>query len=229
MSKLLEISGLNKGFKSGEQRLEILVDLSLTVEEGEMIAVTGVSGSGKSTLLHLIGGMDRPDQGSIRTLGREIFGLSPLELSAFRNKTIGFVFQFHHLLPEFTALENVMMPLLVRGDASPDATRSAWRLLEDVGLEKRGSHRPGELSGGEQQRIALARALIGKPRLLLADEPTGNLDPQTGASIGHLFQTLHSKHRLTSIIVTHNERLARTCSRIYRLEKGRLIGDQPVI
>jgi lipoprotein-releasing system ATP-binding protein len=225
MSKLLEICGLGKSYKSGDQRLEILVDLWLALEEGEMIAITGVSGSGKSTLLHLIGGMDRPDRGSVMALGREIFGLSPLELSAFRNKTIGFVFQFHHLLPEFTALENIMMPLLVRGDAPRNAAQTARALLEDVGLEKRGSHRPGELSGGEQQRVALARALIGKPRLLLADEPTGNLDPKTGETIGRLIHTLHSKHRLTSIIVTHNERLAYTCARIYRLEKGQLIHD----
>jgi lipoprotein-releasing system ATP-binding protein len=225
MSELLEICGLSKGYKSGDQRLEILVDLSLSMQEGEMIAVTGVSGSGKSTLLHLIGGMDRPDRGSVKVLGREIFNLSPMELSAFRNKTVGFVFQFHHLLPEFTALENVMMPLLVRGEAPADAARSAEALLKDAGLEKRFSHRPGELSGGEQQRVALARALIGKPRLLLADEPTGNLDPKTGEAIGCLFRELHSKHRLTSIVVTHNERLAHLCGRIYQLEKGQLIYD----
>ena len=223
MSELLAISKLSKSYKSGDQRLDVLVDLSLSLQEGEMIAVTGASGSGKSTLLHLIGGMDRPDRGSVKVLDREIFNLNPMELSAFRNKTIGFVFQFHHLLPEFTALENVMMPMLLRGEAPPDAARAAEALLEDVGLEKRSHHRPGELSGGEQQRVALARALIGKPRLLLADEPTGNLDPKTGDAIGHLFQELHSKHRLTSIVVTHNERLARLCARIYRLEKGQLI------
>jgi lipoprotein-releasing system ATP-binding protein len=225
MSKLLEICGLSKSYKSGDQQLEILSGLSLSLEEEEMIAITGVSGSGKSTLLHLIGGMDRPDRGSIKVLGREILELSPLELSSFRNKTIGFVFQSHHLLPEFTALENVMMPLLVRGDAPNEAAKTANALLEDVGLEKRGHHRPGELSGGEQQRIALARALAGKPRLLLADEPTGNLDPATGETISHLIKTLHSKRRLTSIVVTHNERLAHTCTRIYRLEKGSLVVD----
>ena len=225
MSKLLEICGLSKSYKSGEQQLEILSNLSLSLEEEEMIAITGVSGSGKSTLLHLIGGMDRPDRGSIKVLGREILELSPLELSSFRNKTIGFVFQSHHLLPEFTALENVMMPLLVRGDAPHEAAKTANILLEDVGLENRGHHRPGELSGGEQQRIALARALAGKPRLLLADEPTGNLDPATGETIGRLIKMLHSKRRLTSIIVTHNERLAHKCTRIYRLEEGRLIVD----
>jgi lipoprotein-releasing system ATP-binding protein len=222
MSKLLEISELHKSYKSGDQQLEVLADLSLELEEQAMIAITGVSGSGKSTLLHLIGGMDQPDRGSIKVLGREIFHLKPVELSAFRNKTIGFVFQFHHLLPEFTALENVMMPLLVRGDSPHEAAQTAHVLLQDVKLEKRSHHRPGELSGGEQQRVALARALIGKPRLLLADEPTGNLDPKTGEIVSSLFRELHSKHRLTSIIVTHNERLAHTCSQIYRLEKGQL-------
>jgi lipoprotein-releasing system ATP-binding protein len=225
MSELLEICGLSKSYKSGEQQLEVLSGLSLSIEEEEMIAITGVSGSGKSTLLHLIGGMDRPDRGSIKVLGREILELSPLELSSFRNKTIGFVFQSHHLLPEFTALENVMMPLLVRGDAPKGAAKIAYSLLEDVGLGKRGHHRPGELSGGEQQRIALARALAGKPCLLLADEPTGNLDPATGETIGQLIKTLHSKRRLTSIIVTHNERLARHCTRIYRLKNGQLIDN----
>jgi lipoprotein-releasing system ATP-binding protein len=228
MSKVLEISRLRKGYQSGDQRLEILVDLSMTVEAGEMVGITGVSGSGKSTLLHLIGGMDRPDSGSIRILDRDLSKHTALELSGFRNKTIGFVFQFHHLLPEFTALENVMMPLLLRGISPQAAIEPAQALLKDVGLNERGHHRPGELSGGEQQRVALARALIGKPRLLLADEPTGNLDPQTGHAIGELFRTLHAKHNLTSIIVTHNERLAAICSRIYRLENGALAEIKPV-
>jgi lipoprotein-releasing system ATP-binding protein len=144
-------------------------------------------------------------------------------LSGFRNEVIGFVFQFHHLLPEFTALENIMMPLLIRGASRPDAIKPAEILLQDVGLDGRGLHRPGELSGGEQQRVALARALIGKPRLLLADEPTGNVDTQTGEVIGALFRELHTKHGLTSIIVTHNERLAGLCSKTFRLEKGILI------
>ncbi len=222
MSRLLEVRDLHKGYVSGDQHLEVLDGLSLAVDAGEMIGITGVSGSGKSTLLHLIGGMDRPDRGSIRILDRELSNLDPSELSVFRNKTIGFVFQFHHLLPEFTALENVMMPLLLRGMTPQEAAESAQILLQDVGLEKRGHHRPGELSGGEQQRVALARALIGKPLLLLADEPTGNVDPHTGQAIAALFQTLHAKHGLTSIIVTHNERLATICSRVYRLENGKL-------
>ena len=225
MSKILDVRDLCKGYDSGDQRLEILIGLSFKVEEGEMIGITGVSGSGKSTLLHLLGGMDRPDRGSIRVLDREIIDLSPFELSGFRNQTIGFVFQFHHLLPEFTALENVMMPLLIGGAHLPQAHKPAEALLKEVGLEKRMHHRPGELSGGEQQRVALARALVGRPRLLLADEPTGNVDPQTGEVIGALFRELHARHRLTSIIVTHNEKLARICSRTFRLEKGQLIDD----
>jgi lipoprotein-releasing system ATP-binding protein len=225
MSRLLEVRELYKGYDSGDQRLEILSSLSLSLNEGEMAGITGVSGSGKSTLLHLIGGMDRPDRGSIRILDRELSGLTPSELSDFRNRTIGFVFQFHHLLPEFSALENVMMPLLLRGASTQEAAESAETLLHEVGLEKRSHHRPGELSGGEQQRVALARALIGKPRLLLADEPTGNVDPHTGEAIGALFLKVHEKRGLSSIIVTHNERLARICSRVYRLENGVLTDD----
>jgi len=222
MSRLLEVRGLCKSFMSGDQRLDVLTGLSLDLTEGEMVAVTGASGSGKSTLLHLIGGMERPDQGSIRIGDLELAQLSFLELSRFRNQTIGFVFQFHHLLPEFTALENVMMPLLLRGVSREEAQASGRQLLKDVGIEARAHHRPGELSGGEQQRVALARALAGKPRLLLADEPTGNLDARTGGSIGSLIRELHERHSLSSILVTHNEKLARLCSHIYRLENGRL-------
>jgi lipoprotein-releasing system ATP-binding protein len=190
-----------------------------------MVGITGVSGSGKSTLLHLIGGMDKADSGSVRILDKDLFSLPPAGLSDFRNKTIGFVFQFHHLLPEFTALENIMMPLLIRGVSRMEAAASARELLIEVGLERRGHHRPGELSGGEQQRVALARALIGHPRLLLADEPTGNVDPHTGEAIGALFRSLHDKHGLASIIVTHNMQLARICSRVYQLVNGKLVDD----
>ena len=210
MSRILEVNGLHKSYASGDQRLEI---------------ITGVSGSGKSTLLHLIGGMDKPERGSIRILDREITRLDPEELSKFRNKTIGFVFQFHHLLPEFTALENVMMPLLLRGISPQVAAKSAGTLLEEVDLGKRSHHRPGELSGGEQQRVAVARALIGGPSLLLADEPTGNLDPHTGQAIAELLKAMHHSHGLTSIIVTHNPNLARICSRAYRLENGILYNE----
>ena len=225
MSRLLEVHDLHKSYLSGNQQLEILTGLSLAVDTGEMIGITGVSGSGKSTLLHLIGGMDRPDRGSIRILDSEITKLNLPELSQFRNKAIGFVFQFHHLLPEFTALENVMMPLLLRGVAPPEAAKPAEALLEEVNLKERGHHRPGELSGGEQQRVALARALIGKPNLLLADEPTGNVDPHTGQAIAELLKAMHHNHGLTSIIVTHNERLAQICSHAYHLENGKLNGE----
>jgi lipoprotein-releasing system ATP-binding protein len=223
MNSLIEVNDLCKGYRSGAQRLEILTGLCLTIDKGEMIAITGVSGSGKSTLLHLLGGMDRPDRGSIKISGREISNLDPLELSIFRNRTIGFVFQSHHLLPEFTALENVMMPLLLRDKAGHETVEAGKKMLADVGLEQRSHHRPGELSGGEQQRVALARAMAGNPLLLLADEPTGNLDPKTGQGIAELFHTLHCSHALTSILVTHNEKLAQTCSRIYHLENGKLI------
>jgi lipoprotein-releasing system ATP-binding protein len=222
MNSFLAVRNLHKGYRSGTERLEVLVDLSLDLNVGEMAAVTGASGSGKSTLLHLIGGMERSDSGSIRILGEELSNLNPLAISRFRNKTAGFVFQFHHLLPEFTALENVMMPLLLRGETPETARVSARELLVEVGLKDRARHRPGQLSGGEQQRVAIARALSGKPKLLLADEPTGDLDPHTGEMVGALISELHAKHELTSLIVTHNEKLANICTRIYRLENGRL-------
>ncbi len=222
MNDLLVVQGLRKSFASGEERLEVLRGLDLAMARGEMAAITGASGSGKSTLLHLIGGMDHPDGGSILCEGKEITGLGRSELSDFRNRTVGFVFQFHHLLPEFSALENVMMPLLLRGAPADQTKVEALRALDDVRLKDRASHRPGELSGGEQQRVALARALVGRPKILLADEPTGNLDPHTGERVADLLRHLHGTHGLTSILVTHNERLAQICSRIYRLEDGKL-------
>ncbi len=222
MSNLLEVCGVFKSFLSGNERLEVLSDLGFSLAQGEMAAITGASGSGKSTLLYLLGGMDQPDRGSILFEGREITGLNRSELSDFRNRTLGFVFQFHHLLPEFTALENVMMPLLLRGMEAAGAQREALAILDGVRLKDRSSHRPGALSGGEQQRVALARALVGKPRILLADEPTGNLDPHTGEGVAELIRSLHAAHGLTSIIVTHNERLACRCSHVFRLEEGKL-------
>jgi lipoprotein-releasing system ATP-binding protein len=222
MSNLLEVRGLCKSYRSGSERIEVLADLSFDLHEGEMLAVTGVSGSGKSTLLHLLGGMDRPDRGSILIQGTETGTLGPQELSGFRNRTVGFVFQFHHLLPEFTALENVMMPLLLRGMPPASARERAQAALTDVRMGERIHHRPGELSGGEQQRVAIARALVGQPKLLLADEPTGNLDLHTGGAIGDLLRVLHQRHGLTSVIVTHNEKLAEICSRRSRLENGKL-------
>ncbi len=222
MSDLLSVRGLHKNYRSGTERIEVLVDLSLDLQDGEMMAITGVSGSGKSTLLHLVGGMDRPDQGSIFIGGTDITTLGLQELSNFRNHTIGFVFQSHHLLPEFSAIENVMMPLLLRGETRMRAEEYARTILVDVQMDHRAHHRPGELSGGEQQRVAIARALVGKPRLLLADEPTGDLDPHTGTAIGNLFLQLHKQHGLTSLVVTHNEKLAAICTRSCRLEDGRL-------
>ena len=223
MSELLAVRNLYKGYRSGDQRLQVLSDLSLEVAEGEIVAVTGVSGSGKSTLLHLVGGMERPDAGSIRIKDTELWELNAPRLSMFRNQMIGFVFQFHHLLPEFTALENVLMPLLLRGKPKAEVINAGLKMLGEVGLEDRAHHRPGELSGGEQQRVALARALIGEPRLLLADEPTGNLDPHTGEGVSRLFRSMQAKYNLTSILVTHNEKLAQTCSRTYVLENGKLV------
>ena len=216
---------LAKRYRSGDGDLVVFDGLSLEVTRGEKLAIVGESGAGKSSLLHLLGGLDRPSSGAIWLGARNITTLGDSELADLRNRSIGFVWQIHYLLPEFTALENVMMPLLIRGASMPDASAPAKALLSEVGLEKRSHHRPGELSGGEQQRVALARALIGKPRLLLADEPTGNVDPHTGEAIGELFRSLHDKHGLASIIVTHNNRLARICSRVYRLDNGVLIDD----
>ncbi len=219
---LLSVRSLHKSYLSGCERLLILRGLDLTVERGQMIAVTGASGSGKSTLLHLVGGMDYPDRGEVRYQGINIFGFNRQELARFRNATIGFVFQFHHLLPEFTALENVMFPLLIRSISRQEARRPAEELLARVGLGDRLGHRPGELSGGEQQRVAIARALVGNPKVLLADEPTGNLDTHTAEAIFNLLLGLHREVGLTSVIVTHNERLALLCDRSYRLEEGKL-------
>jgi lipoprotein-releasing system ATP-binding protein len=223
MNELLDVREVSKSYLSGSQTLRVLRELSFQVARGDMIAITGVSGSGKSTLLHLLGGMDRPDHGSIRVDGVALEQLTRARLGEFRNRTIGFVFQFHHLLPEFTALENVLMPLLIRREPRDGAREAALGALGDVGMLERASHRPGELSGGEQQRVALARALVGRPRLLLADEPTGNLDPHTGETIVRLFTSLNESHGLTSVLVTHNPDLARRCSRVYRLVEGCLM------
>jgi lipoprotein-releasing system ATP-binding protein len=213
---------LTKRYKSGDNQLTIFENLNLSVEAGERVALVGESGAGKSTLLHLLGGLDRPTRGQIFFGGREITGLGEPDMASFRNREIGFVWQTHYLLPEFTAEENVMMPLLVRGVSRAMAASPANARLDEVGLKARAHHRAGELSGGEQQRVVLARALVGNPGVLLADEPTGNLDYRTGDMIGDLFDELHRTHGLTSVFVTHNVEFAKRCDRILKLEQGSL-------
>jgi len=214
---------LSKVYRSGDANLVVFEHLDLDVYRGEMLALVGESGAGKSTLLHLLGGLDRPSEGTIYYEGREISGLSDSERADFRNRDIGFVWQIHYLLPEFSALENVMMPLLIRGWAHECAASESRARLDEVGLGARAWHRAGELSGGEQQRVVLARALVGDPSILLADEPTGNLDFRTGEMIFQLLSSLHESHRLTSVLVTHNLAFARRCHRVLNLEKGGLV------
>jgi lipoprotein-releasing system ATP-binding protein len=218
---------LSKVYKSGNTDLVIFSELHMDVERNEMVALVGESGAGKSTLLHLLGGLDRPSNGAIYYDGKEISALADSERADFRNREIGFVWQSHNLLAEFTALENVMMPLLIRGESYSSAVLDSLARLEEVGLGGRASHRAGELSGGEQQRVALARALVGKPSVVLADEPTGNLDFRTGEMVFDLLKGLHESHRLTSILVTHNLSFARRCDRAMSLEKGGLVLGTP--
>jgi len=213
---------LAKIYRSGDSRLVVFSGVSLDVERGEMLALVGESGAGKSTLLHLLGCLDRPSEGTIYYGSTAISGLSETAQADFRNREIGFVWQVHYLLPEFTALENVMMPLLIRGAGLEQAAPEAMKRLDEVGLSKRTEHRAGELSGGEQQRVVLARALVGRPSVLLADEPTGNLDFRTGEMIFDLLAGLHKTHQLTSVLVTHNLSFARRCDRVLSLEKGGL-------
>jgi lipoprotein-releasing system ATP-binding protein len=222
---------LTKKYRSGDSDLVVFEGLSLDVERGEMLALVGESGAGKSTLLHLLGGLDSPSGGAIYYGSTEISGLTHAEQSDFRNREIGFVWQIHYLLPEFSALENVMMPLLIRGLPHAEAASESLARLDEVGLHARASHRAGELSGGEQQRVVLARALVGKPSVLLADEPTGNLDFRTGQMIFELLAGLHRSHQLTSVFVTHNWEFARCCDRVLSLDKGGLapglVPDKP--
>ncbi len=226
MSLLLEVRGLSKVFDHHGQQIQVLSGIDLDLQAGEQIAVVGSSGAGKSTLLHLLGTLDTPSSGSVRFDGKDVLALRSRALAAFRNRTIGFMFQFHHLLPEFTALENVMMPSLIRRVAKAKARKEAQEWLDQVGLAERMSHRPGELSGGEQQRVALARALSGRPRLLLADEPTGNLDGKTSDGIHALFQRINSEHGTAMLIVTHNLELARRLPRVMRMTEGGLLEDE---
>jgi lipoprotein-releasing system ATP-binding protein len=219
----LEAHGVTKSYTVGATPLTVLRDLDLAVEAGEMVAVVGASGVGKSTLLHVLGGLDAVDSGSIAIAGIDLTTLADGERVAFRNRQVGFVFQFHHLLPEFSAVENAEMPMRIARMAAADARARADELLRRVGLGERLTHRPGMLSGGEQQRVAVARALIMRPSVLLADEPTGDLDEQTADSLHALLREMHAAYGLTSIIATHNPRLAAACDRILRLESGHLV------
>ena len=219
---LIVARGVRKGYRTAAGYVPVLDGLDLEVARGEMLAVVGASGVGKSTLLHVLGTLDRPEAGTVTVGGEDVFRLGEDRLRAFRNRTLGFVFQFHHLLPEFTALENVMMPMLVARRPAAEARRHAEALLAEMGLGDRGHHRPGALSGGEQQRVAVARALIQSPPALLADEPSGNLDQDTGDRLHVLLRRLNHEKGITLVVVTHNERLAAASDRVLRLENGRL-------
>ena len=222
----LEVIGLQKSYPLARGRtLDVLRGLELNVEAGTMVAVTGASGVGKTTLMQVIGGLDRIDGGSIRIADTEVSGLVGDDLVRFRHRHVGFVFQFHHLLPEFDALENVEMPLRIARVGAREARDRARQLLEQVGLADRLTHRPAMLSGGEQQRVAVARALVMRPALLLADEPTGDLDAPTGEALHQLLREMHERHGLTSLIATHNSRLAASCDRVLRLTQGRLVAQ----
>jgi lipoprotein-releasing system ATP-binding protein len=223
MNELVRARDLQKHFHRGGETLHILKGVSLTVSAGEFVAVIGPSGAGKSTLLHLLGALDRPTGGELYHGDRALWTLSDGELAAFRNRTVGFVFQFHHLLPEFTALENAMMPALIAGRPRAEAVEAARGLLHQVGLGERLKHRPGELSGGEQQRVAVARALVTSPRIVLADEPTGNLDRKTGEEVFALLRLFNREQGIALVLVTHNEALSRQADRVLRLEDGRLV------
>jgi lipoprotein-releasing system ATP-binding protein len=218
----LRAERLKKVFRSGASELVLFDNLSFEVGQGEMLAIVGESGTGKSTLLHILGTLDTPSAGDVYFAHLRLSTLSEDAAADFRNREIGFVWQFHYLLPEFTALENVAMPLLVRGVPRPEAEKEALRWLEEVGLKQRAQHRAGELSGGEQQRTALARALITKPKFLLADEPTGDLDSRTAETVFELISRLHRDHQLASLIATHNFAFARRCHRVLRLENGHI-------
>lgn len=222
MSSVLACSQLCKTFAEGDVALEILQNVDLNVATAERIAIMGASGSGKSTLLHLLGGLDEPTSGDITIAGQSIGDLSPLQLGRLRNRELGFVYQFHHLLPEFTAVENVAMPLLIRGVRPADAREQAIALLERVGLSARTTHKPGELSGGERQRAAVARALVTRPACILADEPTGNLDRQNAEQVFELMMELNRELSTSLLVATHDPLIAERMDRVVRLEDGRL-------
>jgi lipoprotein-releasing system ATP-binding protein len=227
MLPLIRAEGLSKTFTDGPRTVHVLSDLRVEVQRGEKVVIVGESGVGKSTLLHVLGALERPTSGRVIFDGMEVFAVGDRQLTVFRNREVGFVFQFHHLLADFSALENVMMPALIQGRRWDDARERAAAVLERVGLGARLAHRPGELSGGEQQRVAVARAVVLEPRLILADEPTGNLDPTTGEGIHELLVELNREHQITLVIVTHNERLAALADRRLRLAGGQLHEEVP--
>lgn len=220
---LIEVKDLCKSYGLPEKRVEVLKGLNLRVNRGDKLAIVGASGTGKSTLLHILGTLDRPVSGEVLYEGMDPFSLSDTAIAGFRNKKIGFVFQFHHLLPEFNAIENVMMPGIIAGIIPNEAARKAEEILVEVGLKDRMTHKPGELSGGEQQRVAVARALILNPQILLADEPTGNLDAKTGESVHDLLVEINKKKGVTMIIVTHNDKLADRMERVIALIDGKAV------
>ena len=220
---LLEVRDVFKSYHLHGKRIDVLRGVSLDIDKGELVSLIGASGAGKSTFLHVLGTLDAPAAGTLRFDGRSVFDMNDAEVAEFRNRTIGFVFQSHYLLPEFTALENVAMPALIQRRDRTESLRYARELLDKVGLGARVDHRPGELSGGEAQRVALARALVLKPALLLADEPTGNLDPATGAGIHQLLREVNRDLGITAIVVTHNEELARSMPRRLRLAQGQVM------
>jgi lipoprotein-releasing system ATP-binding protein len=224
VKELIQVEQLFKAYGNGAKRVEVLKGLNLTFFQGERAAIVGASGVGKTTLLHILGTLDRPTSGKVLYEGKDIYALNERDLALFRNREIGFVFQFHHLLPEFSAMENTMMPCLIQGIPKKESASRAEGILTLVGLKERLSHKPGELSGGEQQRVAVARALVLEPKILLADEPTGNLDTKTGESVFDLLQELNQIKGVTLIVVTHNLKLAEKLSRQIQLIDGKALG-----
>jgi lipoprotein-releasing system ATP-binding protein len=230
VNSLIDTQNLKKAFTTEAGELQVLKGIEISIKEGEMVGIVGASGVGKSTLLHILGALDSPTSGKVFYNNTDVFSLDGNSLASFRNRTIGFVFQFHHLLPEFTAFENVMMPGLINRSQKPEARKDykeiykkAGMLLDEMGLSERKTHRPGELSGGEQQRVAVARALILEPRVVLADEPTGNLDTATGEELFKIFISLNKEKGITFVIVTHNEVLSKRCHRVLRMADGRIL------
>ena len=219
---VLEAKGVFRSFQTGSVILDVLKGVDLEIYQGEIVALIGPSGSGKSTLLHILGALDRPDKGSVNLDSVEVFSLNDKELAHLRNRTVGFVFQFHHLLPEFSALENVMLPKLIAGEEIKSIENKAMELLDEVGLKDRKDHKPGELSGGEQQRVAVARALINDPKIVIADEPSGNLDRNTAESLHNLILELNRSRNQTLVLATHNLELAQRANRIFRLKDGQV-------